>query len=150
RDVPVIVATVVAEKGVGAGFAIQDYLVKPLRADELLATLRRVQRSESSEPASILVVDDDPQALKLVEANVQQLGYAAICRTNGKSGLEALADSAVRAVVLDLAMPEMDGFEFLLRLRQTELGRTLPVIVWTSKDLTNEDRDRLSSGAQAV
>lgn len=150
RDVPVIVASVVAEKGIGAGFAIQDYLVKPLRADELLATLRSVQRQPSSERPAILVVDDDPKALKLMELHLQQLGCAVIARMSGKSGLEAVAEVPLGAVVLDLTMPEMDGFEFLVRLRQMDRGRTLPVIVWTSKDLTTEERDRLASAAQAL
>jgi CheY-like chemotaxis protein len=148
-DVPVIVLTVIAEKGTAAGFQIHDFLVKPVQPDELLASLRRAGAPPDG-VKKVLVVDDDPRALKLMEVTLMHLGYRPITRADGASGLRAIEDEQPAAVVLDLLMPEMDGFAFLDRLRQTARGRCTPVIVWTVKWLTEEDRARLRATAQGV
>jgi DNA-binding response OmpR family regulator len=99
---------------------------------------------------TVLVVDDDPQALKLSERALRELGYHPVCRSDVEGGLQAAAEQLPVAVVLDLVMPELGGFEFLQRFRRTELGRRTPVIIWTVKDLTREERDHLRVAAQAV
>jgi signal transduction histidine kinase/DNA-binding response OmpR family regulator len=149
QKTPTIVVTVVAEKGVGAGFAIHDYLVKPVRAEALLASLQRAEIPPAGN-RPILVVDDDPQARRLMETTLQGLGYRSRAAADGEEGLRVAGDTDPAAVVLDLLMPEMDGFEFLERFRRTPAGRATPVIVWTAKDLTDEDYGRLAASAQAV
>jgi hypothetical protein len=149
RDVPVIVVSVVAEKATAVGFAIQDFLVKPIEPESLLASLTQARvRPDGSK--KVLVVDDDPKSLKLVEAMLARLGYEPICRDNGEAALGAVEAERPAAVVLDLLMPGMDGFAFLDRLRRIPGNRRTPVIVWTAKDLTAEDRARLRASAQVV
>jgi len=149
RDVPVIVVSVVAEKAIAVGFAIQDFLVKPIEPESLLASLTQARvRPDGSK--KVLVVDDDPKSLKLVEAMLARLGYEPICRDNGEAALGAVEAERPAAVVLDLLMPGMDGFAFLDRLRRIPGNRRTPVIVWTAKDLTAEDRARLRASAQVV
>jgi len=149
QDTPVIVTTVLADRQVGMGFAIQDYLVKPLHADELMESLSRASVSKNGDP-EVLVVDDNPQALKLMEEALAHLGYRSILERGGRSGLLAVANRRPAAVILDLLMPEMDGFEFLAELRKTDAGKDVPVIIWTMKDLGKDDRARLLAIAQAV
>jgi signal transduction histidine kinase/DNA-binding response OmpR family regulator len=148
RDAPVIVVSVVAEKAVGVGFSIHDFLVKPVRAEELLASLERAGVRRDS-AATVLVVDDDPTVLKLMEVTLSQLGMHPICRPDGESGLRAV-EAHPDAVVLDLMMPGMDGFEFLQRFRRTATGRRTPVIIWTNHDLSVEDRAWLQAASEAV
>jgi signal transduction histidine kinase/DNA-binding response OmpR family regulator/HAMP domain-containing protein len=148
-DVPVIVLTVVAEKGAVAGFRVTDVLAKPLDTAALLDALRRAGVSPERRGA-VLVVDDDEGCLKLMEATLGRSGYETICRKDGAAALQAAAESPLIAVVLDLIMPHLDGFEFLERFRRTEAGRSTPVIVWTVKDLTKNDEARLRETAQAV
>jgi len=149
QDVPVIVVSVVAERASAASFAIQDFLVKPVESKALLASLTRARvRPDGSK--KVLVVDDDPKALKLMETMLGRLGYEPICRGDGEAGLRAVEEERPAAVVLDLLMPGMDGFAFLDRLRRIRGGRHTPVIVWTVKDLTAEERTRLQASAQAV
>jgi signal transduction histidine kinase/DNA-binding response OmpR family regulator len=146
---PTVVVTVVAEKGVGAGYAIHDYLAKPVRAEELLASLRRAGlRPTVGRP--VLVVDDDPQARRLMETMLTALGYATIEAAGGEEGLLLAQREAPAAVILDLYMPGMDGFGFLERFRAMPAGHGTPVIVWTVKDLTAADHARLAASAQAV
>ena len=83
----------------------------------LLAALERAGVRPDT-PGGILVVDDDPGALRLMDATLAQLGFAAITRSSGASALEAAAKLHPEAVVLDLMMPGMDGFEFLDRFRR--------------------------------
>jgi DNA-binding response OmpR family regulator len=78
------------------------------------------------------------------------LDYKALCVADAESGLNAAAHEQFAAVVLDLLMPDTDGFEFLERFRQTSLGSRTPVIVWTNKDITPRDRSRLRSSAQSI
>jgi DNA-binding response OmpR family regulator len=98
----------------------------------------------------ILVVDDDPNTLKMAEAVLQTGGYEAVCHASAESALQAAAESKFSAVVLDLVMPGVDGFEFLARFRELSSCKKTPVVVWTSKDLTIEDCHRLKHSAQSI
>ena len=148
-NLPVVVLTVVAEKGAVSGLRVSDVLGKPLDTAALLAALRRAGVSADRRGA-VLVVDDDEGCLKLMEATLGRSGYETICRRDGEAALKAAAESPLIAVVLDLIMPRLDGFEFLERFRNTEAGQSTPVIVWTVKDLTDDDEARLRQTAQAV
>ena len=149
QKTPVIVVTLLAHKGIVAGFQIADILPKPVAESELLAALDRCQIVPNG-GRPILVVDDDKSALKLASEMLQDLGYRPICRQNGASALKAASKNRPAAVVLDLVMPEMNGFEFLKRFRQTKNGRRTPVIVWTGKDLTDSERAELRSAASSI
>jgi PAS domain S-box-containing protein len=149
RDVAAIVVTVVAEKGAGIGFVIHDFLAKPVAADVLLRALQKIRASAAGE-RSLLIVDDDPNAGKQVVPLLRDHGYQVTVVKDAASGLEAARTIPPSAVVLDLLMPGMDGFEFLRQFRLTDVGRHTPVIVWTVKDLTGADRLRLQASAQAM
>ena len=149
RTTPTVVVTVVAEKGVGAGFAIHDFLSKPVRSEDLLASLRSAGlRPTVGRP--VLVVDDDPRARRLMETMLQGIGYPSMEAASAEEGLGLAARERPAAVILDLSMPGMDGFEFLERFRAMPAGRGTPVIVWTVKDLTTADLGRLAASAQAI
>ena len=147
---PAIVVTVVAEKDAGSAFAIHDYITKPVRAEQLLASLERAGVLPT-DTRPILIVDDDPQARRLMDATLQSVGYRVLPAASGEEGLNVAAAHAPAAVVLDLLMPSMDGFEFLERFRRTAAGLVTPVIVWTAKDVTAQDHSRLAASlAHAV
>lgn len=149
ENTPVIVVSVVAEKGVVAGFAVQSFLTKPIQRSELLESLMRAGVRPKSR-LSVLVVDDDSSSRRLMETNLSQLGYHALSASNGEIGLQMVAQWQVAAVVLDLLMPGVDGFEFLARLRDTPHGHGIPVVVWTAKELTEHDNEMLRKSARAV
>ncbi|MEO8707297.1 MAG: response regulator, partial [Kofleriaceae bacterium] len=147
--VPILIVTVVAERGAVAGFAVHDVLAKPLDDGALLASLGRC----GVDPAGgnvVLVIDDDPAASKVMQTTLQRLGYFTICESDGEAGLRTARAAQPSAIVLDLVMPVMSGFEFLDQLRGDPAGRQLPVIVWTSKDLSAEECAVLRTSANAV
>ena len=148
-ETPVIVVSVLADKGIGVGYEVRDILAKPVSGDEILKALKRCG-VEPSNRRPILVVDDDESALKLADKTLRALGYRAVCRQDVTSALSAAAKEHPAAVILDVVIPEINGFEFLKRFRNTQAGRRTPVIVWTGKDLTSAERRHLQSTADSV
>ncbi|HET8938818.1 MAG TPA: response regulator [Polyangiales bacterium] len=146
---PVVIVSVVAEKGVIGGYPVHDYLTKPVNSQELRACMRRA-RVASQTDRKVWVIDDDPSALKLMETVLTQLGYQVSCEPDPVAALQRLTLEQPSAIVLDLMMPRIDGFEFLARLRDKPEHDTVPVIVWTMKDLSSDDHKRLHRVAQAV
>ena len=149
RDVPVVVITIVAEGGAVTGFAVHDILSKPVDGATVIASLRRAGVSAGS-GGSVLVVDDDPGSLRLMAASLQQLGFRSVCVERAIEGLRISEREAPLAVVLDLQMPEMDGFGFLNHFRRIPQCQHVPVIVWTVKDLSPADLERLKSTVQGI
>jgi PAS domain S-box-containing protein len=149
RDTPIIVVSVVAEQGLGAGFRVHDVIGKPVDRRQLIASLERagVARDRSR---PILVVDDNPRDLKLVARALKELGYRPVCCSDGESGLRAAEGEPPAALVLDLVMPGMDGLEFLVRFRRLPALDRTPVILWTARDLTAAERGRLLASAEAL
>jgi nitrogen-specific signal transduction histidine kinase len=99
---------------------------------------------------SVLVIDDDPSALRLMNAALASHGIASITRSSGRSGLDAVIELSPVVIVVDLIMPEMDGIEFLEELRRLPAHTHTPAIVWTVKDLDADERERLSHTAHAI
>jgi PAS domain S-box-containing protein len=149
RQTPVIVVTVAADHRLIAAFAVHDVIEKPLEPATLLHALERAG-VRPDRRGGILVVDDDPGALRLMDATLAQLGYSTITRSTGAAALEAAVQLHPSAVVLDLVMDGMDGVEFLDKLRQLPDHARTPVLVWTMKDLTDAEAVRLRQAAQAV
>jgi len=149
RDVPVIVVTVVAERGVLAGFAVHDLLPKPLEGAALLKSLER-SGIHPARSGSVLVVDDDMGSLRLMSASLDRLGYSSVCVQHGEDGLRSARVSPPSAVVLDLLMPEMNGLQFLSQFRLLPNCRFVPVIVWTAKDLSDIEISELRATVQGV
>ena len=109
-----------------------------------------ILKEDKSGQPTVLVVDDDESALKLADKTLRALGYRAVCRQDVTSALSAAAKEHPAAVILDVVIPEINGFEFLKRFRNTQAGRRTPVIVWTGKDLTSAERRHLQSTADSV
>jgi protein-histidine pros-kinase len=149
RHTPILLVTVVADRGVAAGFEVHDILAKPVDQEVLLASLTRAEVPPGAF-GPILVVDDDPHSLRLAEKSLGLFGYQAVCVSDGDGALLAARKEAPAAVLLDLMMPGLSGFEFLQRFRSTPRGRRTPVIIWTVKDLSRDDRDNLRLLAQGV
>ncbi len=149
RDVPVVVITIVAESGAVSGFAVHDILSKPVDGATVIASLRRAGVAAGG-AGTVLVVDDDAGSLRLMAASLQQLGFRSTCVARAIEGLRISEREAPLAVVLDLQMPEMDGFGFLDHFRRMPHCEHVPVIVWTVKDLSPAHFARLKSTVQGV
>ena len=141
--IPVIVVTVVDEPKIGLALGAAEYLVKPVDKEVLLETIRRHIGPGSDGPAKVLVVDDEAGTRELLKEILESDGYIPVLAASGKEALEALARISVSAILLDLMMPEMDGFELLLHLKEDPGSRNIPVLVLTAKDLTDNEIEML-------
>jgi CheY-like chemotaxis protein len=97
-----------------------------------------------------LLVDDDDLMRRGMRLALEQDGWRVTEAANGRLAMTQLAEMHPDVIVLDLMMPEMDGFEFLDGMRQRDEWRDIPVLVVTAKDLTNEDRARLNVGVERI
>jgi PAS domain S-box-containing protein len=149
-DIPIIILSIVDQKQVGFALGATDYLVKPIPKQILLETLRKYVSSSSKNESAILLVDDDPKNLELVAEILRSAGYQTESVQTGARALEVLASKIVNAVMLDLLMPGMDGFEVIRHIRSKEELGKLPVFVMTGKTLTPEERDLLKSETQGL
>jgi GAF domain-containing protein/CheY-like chemotaxis protein/anti-sigma regulatory factor (Ser/Thr protein kinase) len=147
-DIPVIMITIADEKHVGYALGVADYLTKPIDWKRLTAILRKYKRPDSS--CRTLVVEDDPRTRKLLRTRLEKQGWPVTEAENGRAALERMAEGVPDVILLDLMMPEMDGFQFLEQLRTEEAWRSIPIIVITAKDLTEDDRRRLNGYVEGI
>jgi signal transduction histidine kinase/DNA-binding response OmpR family regulator len=147
-NIPVVMATIVDEKNLGYALGASDYLLKPIDYDRLTSLLQRYQ--EDSTLNSVLVVEDNPENREMIRRQLTKSGWRVIEAENGRKALSALEEEQPSLILLDLMMPEMDGFEFVSELRQRQEWQSIPVIVLTAKDLTQEDRQRLDGQIQRI
>jgi len=144
-DIPVIMLTMMDDKNLGYALGAADYLTKPIDRDRLIAVLKRYRRD-----LSILVVDDDPAVRELLRCLLERDGYAVWEAENGRAALARLRGAPPGVILLDLVMPEMDGFDFIAAARADEGWRSIPIIVVTAKDLSPDDRQRLNGHVEAI
>jgi PAS domain S-box-containing protein len=132
-----------------ASFAVTNVLSKPIRSDEILLAMSRF-RLESTGKANVLVIDDEQIALDLMRATLKSIGIDAICCLDGRVALQEIEQHRPDAIILDLMMPEFDGFQVLDALQQLPSWREVPVFIWTSMLLTDEEYARLAQSARAI
>ena len=141
-EIPVILATIMGDRDMGFALGAADLVTKPFDREVLIRVVNRHRRGDGS--AQVLVVDDDPRSRDMLRRTLQKEGWTVVEAANGREALGQLERSRPALVLLDLMMPEMDGFEVLERMRREDAWRAVPVIIVTAKDLTREEVDRLN------
>ncbi|MBA2449851.1 MAG: response regulator, partial [Chloroflexi bacterium] len=144
-EIPVIVVSMLDERGKGFTLGAAEYLVKPVQRDALLGAIRRAVRAapDAAQPPSILAIDDDPLAVALVQAVLEPAGYSVVAATGGEEGVALARRHRPALVILDLCMPEVDGFAVVERLRADPATAAIPILILTSMTMTSEDKRRL-------
>jgi len=147
RDIPVILMSIVDDRKRGYALGATDYMVKPVDRDRLAGVLRGICGGAGRR---VLLVDDDDMMRRGMRQVLEKDGWEAIEAENGRVALARLGESLPDVIMLDLMMPEMDGFEFVVELRSRAEWRDIPVLVITAKDLSAEERTRLNGGVEHV
>jgi signal transduction histidine kinase/DNA-binding response OmpR family regulator len=140
--IPVVVVSMLDERGHGFALGAAEYLVKPIGKDQLLAALYRVA-AIPERPHTVVAIDDDPLAIELVRASLEPEGWTVLGAATGQEGLALIRERQPSAVLLDLLMPGMDGFEVVEALRADPDTKSVPVVILTSKSMTQQDKERL-------
>ena len=145
--IPVIMLTIVDDKHMGFALGAADYFTKPIDFQRLHLVLEKYRKPAQQ---TVLVIEDDSSAREMLRRTLEKDGWQVAEAQNGKVGLTKLDGRVPGLILLDLMMPEMDGFEFMEVLRRRDDGKRVPVIVITAKDLTEEDRRRLNGGVERI
>jgi CheY-like chemotaxis protein len=139
--IPVVMLTMVDDKSLGYALGAAEYLTKPIDRQRLVSILEKYRQDHS--PSTVLVVDDEPANRSTLRQMLEKEGFEVTEAENGRVALESMAHTRPSVILLDLMMPEMDGFEFVANLRGREEWRDIPAVVLTAKDITYQDRLRL-------
>ena len=150
RHIPVIMVTIVDDKNLGFALGASDYLTKPVDRARLVDILNKVRCG--SDPCQVLIVEDDEVIRGLMRRMLEDEGWAVTEAMNGRQALDCITLAKPELILLDLMMPEMDGFQFISELRTNPMQdhREIPVVVVTAKDLTTEDRVQLNGYVERI
>ena len=149
KSIPIIICSIVEERERGFSLGATDYLVKPILEEELVKAVKRLNLNGKKFVHDILVIDDDPNALRLVETALSgEKSYRVNFAEGGLQGLSVIQTQPPDAVILDLFMPDLDGFSLLENIRRDPMTKDIPVLVITGGDLTEEQKQRLAQFEQ--
>ncbi len=141
-DIPVIMVTMDGNRELGMALGALDYLSKPLDWPRLFRHLQHMQLVQNRD--QILLVEDDAATQELIARKLRESGWTVAIAGNGLEALHTLDNFSPAVVLLDLMMPQMDGFQFLAEFRRQERFRKTPVVVLTAMELNQADRELLN------
>jgi len=147
QDIPIIVISNIDNKGLGISLGAFDYIVKPLEKEAILSALNRIPLVDGK---NVLVVDDEAPAVDLLTQILQEEGYHVKGVYSGKEALHVLETKPPDIILLDLLMPEMDGFEVIQKIKAKNEWCNIPIIVVTAKDLTDEEWNILNTSVDSI
>jgi signal transduction histidine kinase/DNA-binding response OmpR family regulator len=145
--IPVVMMTMVDDRRRGFALGAADFVVKPVERDRIVPMLRKFKHKP---PATLLLVEDDSGTRAFMKNMLEREAWTVAEASHGREALDWLRSNRPSVVLLDLMMPEMDGFTFIEELRTHRELHDLPVVVLTAKDLTTDDRLRLRGGVDRI
>ncbi|MCP4422526.1 MAG: response regulator [Chloroflexi bacterium] len=150
-DIPVIIVTMLEDEQMGFALGASDYLMKPIDRQRLTAVVQKYRQARpANSQATVLVVEDNATTRDLVRRTLSKNGWEIWEAANGRSALNLMVGQTPDLILLDLMMPEMDGFQFVTALRKNAAWQSIPVIVMTAKDLSRDERNRLNGNVAQV
>ncbi len=147
-NIPVIMLTMMDDKKRGYALGAANYMTKPVDRRQLTQILKKYSCPHT--PCPVLLVEDDAVTRQMMRSLLEKAGWAVSEAENGRIALERVKANRPTLILLDLMMPEMDGFEFAAELHQHEDWRSIPIVVLTAKDLTAEDLLRLNGNVHTI
>ncbi len=139
--IPVVIVSILDERGKGFSLGAAEYLVKPVDRGDVISAVHRVARTTPAQlKRKILIVDDDPMVLELMKAMLEPEGFIVLQAGSGREGMALAQEQAPHLIVLDLLMPDVDGFQVLDELKRDPLTASIPIVVLTCKTLTPSER----------
>src|SRR2546421_968185 len=155
KDIPIVLTSKVNKESLPFDIGQADFLTKPIDRQQLLQMMVKFDlladgKRGKKTPSSILIVDDDPQNIRLVKAMLKPFNMEVMVADGGKAGLELALKKKPDLIILDLMMPDVDGFEVVSKLREDPAGSQIPILIYTAKNVSSEDRERLQGNIQTI
>lgn len=146
--IPVVVISMTDDRSLGYTLGASDFLAKPIDRSQLQSVIDKYVTVHSEQP--VLVIEDDQTTREMVKKLLEKDHWNVVLAENGSVGLEQMNKLTPQLILLDLMMPEMDGFQFLEAIRGVEKWRHIPVVVLTARDLNEDDRTRLKGSVESI
>ncbi|HXI01975.1 MAG TPA: response regulator [Candidatus Saccharimonadales bacterium] len=150
REIPVIIASALDHRDRGLCAGAFRFLTKPMSERQLSSVLQELERARKKDVHRVLVIDDDPVELGIARTLFEKAGLDVTTKDNGEEAVIWARNESPDIIVLDLLMPAMDGFEVLSRLKSDQATAGIPVLIYTAKDVTEEDRRRLLPSVRRI
>ncbi len=147
-NIPVVMATMVTDRSLGYSLGASDYLMKPVTREKLQTALAKYKCDPP--PCSVLVVEDDVDSRDLMRTMLTREGWDVRSAADGVEALAKMEERVPTVILLDLMMPNMDGFEFAAHISKREAWRKVPILVVTAKNLTEPERARLNGHVERI
>jgi CheY-like chemotaxis protein len=147
-NIPVIMLTMLDDRKRGYALGAANYITKPINRKRLTQILKKYSCSQP--PCPVLLIEDDEMTRQMMRTMLEKSGWVVTEAQNGRVGLERVAENRPTLILLDLMMPEMDGFEFAAELHRHHEWRSIPIVVLTAKALTAEELLCLASNVHTV
>ena len=147
-EIPVVMVTILDREDKGFALGADDYITKPVDWDQMFSVLGRL--TADGEQRTALIIDDDESTRLLFKSVLSKDGWEVDEAGNGAEALERIHEKRPGVIVLDLMMPEMDGFEFLNEFNAEEDWQDIPVIVVTAKEMNAAERQLLDESVARV
>ena len=138
--IPVVIISILSDKDKGLALGAHDYLTKPINKERLYSTLENFLPETLPENMGIVAIDDEPIALELISDLLSSKGYKVHKAYSGKEGIAKASSLNPAIILLDLMMPEMDGFDVIDELAKNNKTKDIPIIIVTAKILTLEEK----------
>jgi DNA-binding response OmpR family regulator len=149
ESIPVICISILDNREMGLSLGAIEYLVKPIEKDQFIGELKRLEKQFHI--YNILIVDDEPQAVELLTQYIGEINNYRITKAyGGEEGLSRVKESRPDLIILDLMMPEVDGFEVIRHLKKSEETKDIPIIIVSAKKLTQEEIECLNSNIEKI
>lgn len=153
-DIPVVMLSMVDDRNRGFTLGAADYMTKPIDRNRLIQILMKYRANKGKTghlpPGDVLVVDDDEDIREMLVRTLDKSGWSIKIAKNGHEALDRLQESIPHLILLDLMMPEMDGFQLIAEIQKVSAWQRIPVVVLTAKDLSAEERQILSRHVQKI
>ena len=152
KNIPVIITSIIDNKDLGFALGATDYLIKPIEKESLIHTLSQftLTSKRKKRQVNILLVDDDPIVHKMIGKILADEGFNLVHAYNGEEGLKMSIELKPDLILLDLIMPDIDGFEVAENIKKHPISAQIPIFIITSKDLTVEERLKLSGNIERI
>jgi len=150
KDIPVVIVSITEKRQLGLNLGAIQYFVKPVNKKQLIEAVRKAVAVLDKEKITVLVVDDEPQTVQLLTDKLQAEGFNVLQAYGGQQGIDLAIAEHPDVIILDLMMPEVSGFDVVQQLRAHSEAMEIPILIFTAKDLTEDDRQKLEGHVKMI